>query len=569
MHPTQLFQTLGVPPLLSSNPYSASSFPSLQHLANPTFYHTPRRAPVTAPHPGYVISASATPERKTKATGTPHAKSRSRSLLHPSPIEFYDLKSPYFEFSNRSPHPIIVRDLCYPTAEHYWLSSQYIDYMPDIAELIRTMPTVKLAAEFAGKYAHLRNPDWNPGKELYKAMERKFKQYGHLADMLVRTGRRPLVYANPNDRFWGYDGSKQIGKNMFGMYLSNVRDYLRSEGFTKDISPILITDRRRDPYFGLTTFSDHPVADDSGNVYRTAEHLLQALRFPDDDEMRDHIREQLWHSSPQMVQAEADKYSHRGRSDWDDDVVLRENLVNVLTLKISQHRDLLELLEDTGDRELYRVGPNRYWHHVDGSGENQYGEILTTIRQAMQNNLRSYGLTSVRQLEGVDAPGQHHVLHFSNEPAGLHHYLSNFFVAPISDGKGRHYNTAEHLFQALRFRHDEAMFDYIRAQPSALGARQEAEKHCGRQRADWNEVRRDVMDWVIQMRTYHHPDFADALDATQSAELVLDDPEDTFWSTGSDGIGRNEMGGALMRVRQWLRDRRPRGDEHDEYDDED
>lgn len=37
---------------------------------------------------------------------------------------------------------------------------------------------------------------------------------------------------------------------MFGIYLMNVRDDIRSDGFTKDISPIPITDRRRDPYFG-------------------------------------------------------------------------------------------------------------------------------------------------------------------------------------------------------------------------------------------------------------------------------------------------------------------------------
>lgn len=73
--------------------------------------------------------------------------------------------------------------------------------------------------------------------------------------------------------------------------------------------------------------------------------------------MRKHIREQLGHSSPHLVQFEAEKYAHRGRSDWDDDLVLRENLLHVLTMKVSQHRDLLKLLEDTGDRELHRVGP--------------------------------------------------------------------------------------------------------------------------------------------------------------------------------------------------------------------
>lgn len=72
--------------------------------------------------------------------------------------------------------------------------------MPDISELVRSMPTVQLATDTAEKYSYLRDPTWNPGKEMYKAMERKFKQYGHLADMLVRTRRRPLVYVNPVSR---------------------------------------------------------------------------------------------------------------------------------------------------------------------------------------------------------------------------------------------------------------------------------------------------------------------------------------------------------------------------------
>lgn len=87
--------------------------------------------------------------------------------------------------------------------------------------------------------------------------------------------------------------------------------------------------------------------------------VLQALRFPDDEEMKDHIREQLWDWSPQAVRSEAEKHAHRGRSDWNDNLVFRESLLHVLTLKISQHRELLVLLEDTGDRELRRIGTVR------------------------------------------------------------------------------------------------------------------------------------------------------------------------------------------------------------------
>lgn len=67
------------------------------------------------------------------------------------------------------------------------------------------------------------------------------------------------------------------------------------------------------------------------------------------------------------------------------------------------------------------------------------------------------------------------------------------------------------------------MFEYIRAQPTALEAQKEGERYSVRQRPDWDSARVDVMDWVLKMRTCQYPDFADALDATGNAELVLND----------------------------------------------
>ena len=79
------------------------------------------------------------------------------------------------------------------------------------------------------------------------------------------------------------------------------------------------------------------------------------------------------------------------------------------------------------------------------------------------------------------------------------------------------------VFQALRFRHNEDLMEHIRAQPSALGAREEAEKYSAHQRRDWNDVCLAMMDWVIQMRILQYPDFADVLDATRDAEVILND----------------------------------------------
>lgn len=136
MHPTQLFQALGVPPLPPSNPYGAPSYPSLQQLANPALLHTPHNN----------VPALIDPSRDANCVDVKPAKEsrrprETRRLLHPStyrrlslcstyssveqgPLEFYDAHAPYYEYvlvvsklnSHSMPIPQIQQSL--PTSDN-------------------------------------------------------------------------------------------------------------------------------------------------------------------------------------------------------------------------------------------------------------------------------------------------------------------------------------------------------------------------------------------------------------------------------------------------------------------
>lgn len=63
------------------------------------------------------------------------------------------------------------------------------------------------------------------------------------------------------------------------------------------------------------------------------------------------------------------------------------------------------------------------------------------------------------------------------------------------------------------------------------------------------------MEETLFMKFKQHPDLRWLLTGTERAMLIYADPNDSFWGEGN-GTGANELGKALMRVRERLeRDR--------------
>jgi len=120
---------------------------------------------------------------------------------------------------------------------------------------------------------------------------------------------------------------------------------------------------------------------------------------------------------------------------------------------------------------------------------------------------------------------------------------------------GKIYATAEHLFQAFKFMiAAPALAERIRIQPSARAARSEAGFQRTHQRLDWFVVNIDAMDIVLKAKFMQHEDLRLKLLETGNRELIEDSPDDVFWGIGKDGQGRNELGKALMRLRERLRE---------------
>ncbi|KAG2149039.1 DUF1768-domain-containing protein [Suillus bovinus] len=120
---------------------------------------------------------------------------------------------------------------------------------------------------------------------------------------------------------------------------------------------------------------------------------------------------------------------------------------------------------------------------------------------------------------------------------------------------GKRYPTSEHLFQSFKFLDSQpAIAEHIRKcgdRPSTVF--DEAHRHQKWVRSDWRQVNVEKMEVTLRLKFTQHTDLKALLLGTGDAELVENSPRDFFWGIGADGSGRNELGKALVRVRDELR----------------
>jgi len=132
---------------------------------------------------------------------------------------------------------------------------------------------------------------------------------------------------------------------------------------------------------------------------------------------------------------------------------------------------------------------------------------------------------------------------------GEYRFLSNFWPATVRF-EGQVYPTVEHAYQGAKCV-DPTMREQIR-----LAKRPGKAKKLGskvKPRADWDEVRAEVMRHLVSQKFQRHSELGDQLLATGNAELVEENSwGDTFWGV-CEGEGENRLGRILMEVRQELR----------------
>ena len=129
--------------------------------------------------------------------------------------------------------------------------------------------------------------------------------------------------------------------------------------------------------------------------------------------------------------------------------------------------------------------------------------------------------------------------------------FSNFYPAKFTiDGKT--YQTAEHYFQAMKFPNNPAFQDQIIAAKTPAAAKKLGATKIIPIRADWDEIREDVMAKGLRAKFTQNKELKKLLLETGTKKLEEASPADAFWGTGKNGKGKNRLGVLLMNLRTEL-----------------
>ena len=128
---------------------------------------------------------------------------------------------------------------------------------------------------------------------------------------------------------------------------------------------------------------------------------------------------------------------------------------------------------------------------------------------------------------------------------------------------GKWWPTSEHYFQAQKFSdtpHEEEIRRARTPREAANGGRERARPL----RADWDQVKDDVMRRVVLRKFTAHDDLRMLLLGTGERPIIENAPGDYYWGCGADGSGRNMLGVILMETRSLLREADERGRSDDD-----
>jgi len=118
--------------------------------------------------------------------------------------------------------------------------------------------------------------------------------------------------------------------------------------------------------------------------------------------------------------------------------------------------------------------------------------------------------------------------------------------------KGKTWLTSEHYFQAQKFA-GAPLEEQVRMAATPGKAAEIGRARSNPLRADWEEVKDDIMRDVVRAKFTQHADLADILLSTGDAVLVEHTANDRYWADGGDGSGLNRLGQILMEIRQELK----------------
>lgn len=134
-----------------------------------------------------------------------------------------------------------------------------------------------------------------------------------------------------------------------------------------------------------------------------------------------------------------------------------------------------------------------------------------------------------------------------------YHNFTNFSLHPI-DLDSKTWPTTEHYYQAQKFLPTDPLWaESIRLSTSPKVAKDMGRDKAHPVRADWDQVKDDVMRHAVLKKFQTYPALRAELLGTQSAELFEDSPKDAYWGVGPTGNGQNKLGKLLVEIRELMR----------------
>ena len=131
--------------------------------------------------------------------------------------------------------------------------------------------------------------------------------------------------------------------------------------------------------------------------------------------------------------------------------------------------------------------------------------------------------------------------------------LSNFSSFTL-EWEGLRFDTSEAAYHWEKFVGKPALMTQIQYAPSAHEAFKIAEFNKPFRRADWDDVKVDIMRRILRAKADQHEYVRRKLLATGDRELVENSWRDDFWGWGPNRDGQNMLGKLWMQVRADLRE---------------
>lgn len=130
--------------------------------------------------------------------------------------------------------------------------------------------------------------------------------------------------------------------------------------------------------------------------------------------------------------------------------------------------------------------------------------------------------------------------------------LSNFSAFTLS-WAGKEFQTSEAAYHWEKFPKNPLIRASVWMAPSAHEAFKVAEREKTHRRADWDDVKVDIMRDILRAKANQHEYVRRKLLATGERELIEDSWRDDFWGWGENRDGKNMLGKLWMEVRAELR----------------